>query len=225
MALTLDISIFPSPITLSSAVTLTTLPITPHPYSLFWYSMNLHSRQIGNSLMRVNLLFLLCWRSDHCGQIYRQLYCRTLRRNSLLPLCGLHRQCWRWMLPVPWCSVRSCVSRWGSEQRSPAPGMVPHAAFMALSLISGKHKMVILYCLICPMISELLWMQSLVMQNWRPDICPLSDIASGRDKACCYRFLLLLEPFFWFNNFKECGVFFCVEVIKIKKKYVQQQKI
>ena len=25
---------------------------------------------------------------------------------------------------------------------------------------------------------------------------PLSDIASGRDKACCYRFLLLLEPFF-----------------------------
>ena len=25
-----------------------------------------------------------------------------------------------------------------------------------LSLISGKHKMVILYCLICPMISELL---------------------------------------------------------------------
>ena len=25
--------------------------------------------------------------------------------------------------------------------------MVPHAAFMALSLISGKHKMVILYCL------------------------------------------------------------------------------
>ena len=26
----------------------------------------------------------------------------------------------------------------------------------ALSLISGKHKMVILYCLICPMISELL---------------------------------------------------------------------
>ena len=34
--------------------------------------------------------------------------------------------------------------------------MVPHAAFMTLSLISGKHKMVILYCLICPMISELL---------------------------------------------------------------------
>ena len=25
-----------------------------------------------------------------------------------------------------------------------------------LSLISGKHKMVILYCLICPLISELL---------------------------------------------------------------------
>ena len=25
--------------------------------------------------------------------------------------------------------------------------MVPHAAFMTLSLISGKHKMVILYCL------------------------------------------------------------------------------
>ena len=35
MALTLDISIFPSTITLSSAVTLTTLPMTPHPYSLF----------------------------------------------------------------------------------------------------------------------------------------------------------------------------------------------
>lgn len=125
MALTLDISIFPSPITLSSAVTLTTLPITPHPYSLFWYSMNLHSRQIGNSLMRVDLLFLLCWRSDRCGQIYRQLYCRTLRRNSLLPLCGLHRQCWRWMLPVPWCSVRSCVSRWGSQQRCPATAWCP----------------------------------------------------------------------------------------------------
>ena len=97
--------------------------------------------------------------------------------------------------------------------------MVPHAAFMTLSLISGKHKMVILYCLICPMISELLWMQSLVMQNWRPDICPLSDIASGRDKACCYRFLLLLEPFFWYNKYQKGGIFLWWQEIQIKNIY------